>query len=93
MILGVVNAKSGAIYLAISVLPLHVTWRESLSCALVQGACLQAGQLDMAAPSLAAAVSNGTISPSLVVPVPRPAAVAAVPTGEPVAVEVGPWTK
>ncbi|BDA45921.1 probable regulatory protein opaque-2 at N-terminal half [Coccomyxa sp. Obi] len=51
------------------------------------GACLQAGQLDMAAPSLAAAVSNGTISPSLVVPVPRPTPVAAVPTGEPVAAE------
>lgn len=55
---------------------------------LVQGACLQAGQLEMAAPSLAAAVSSGTISPSLVVPVPRPAAVTAVPTGEPVAAEV-----
>ncbi|CAL8462074.1 g1605 [Coccomyxa elongata] len=51
------------------------------------GACLQAGQLEMAAPSLAAAVSNGAISPSLVVPVPRPAAVTAVPTGEPVAAE------
>ncbi len=55
---------------------------------LVQGACLQAGQLDMAAPSLAAAVSNGTISPSLVVPVPRPTPIAAVPTGETIVPEV-----
>ncbi|EIE24357.1 hypothetical protein COCSUDRAFT_41588 [Coccomyxa subellipsoidea C-169] len=38
------------------------------------GACLHAGQLDRAAPGLAAAVANGTISPSLVVPTPRPAA-------------------
>ncbi|KAK9906537.1 hypothetical protein WJX75_003691 [Coccomyxa subellipsoidea] len=36
------------------------------------GACLQAGQLDRAAPSLAAAAANGTISPSLVAPTPRP---------------------